>query len=182
MYNCKKCPGYCCTYPLIALDKRDVAAAGQAFRPDLRAGQAQFTVERWGHKYSMRRKADKIFGMACRFFDTEKRCCTVYEARPSLCRSFRAGAAATTTSWRSSARRRKTPSSSPPPTTSNRPRSSAACEIACAWRSPTADSVIATSAANVSAAFTACEYSHCRRAASKFSGIRVQFWRRSSDR
>ena len=24
MCDCKKCPGYCCSYPLIALDKRDV--------------------------------------------------------------------------------------------------------------------------------------------------------------
>ena len=39
----------------------------------------------------MRRKADKHFGMACRFFDTEKRCCTIYAARPSLCRSFPGG-------------------------------------------------------------------------------------------
>ena len=23
-YNCGKCPGYCCSYPLIPLDKRDV--------------------------------------------------------------------------------------------------------------------------------------------------------------
>jgi Fe-S-cluster containining protein len=26
--------------------------------------------------------------MICRFFDTEKRACTVYEARPAVCRSF----------------------------------------------------------------------------------------------
>ena len=24
MYNCNKCPGYCCSYPLIALEKRNV--------------------------------------------------------------------------------------------------------------------------------------------------------------
>jgi hypothetical protein len=67
MYNCKKCPGYCCSYPLIPLDKRDVEQLakhfGLSFRP------RKFTVERWGRKYSMRRKADKIFGGVCRFFD-----------------------------------------------------------------------------------------------------------------
>ena len=31
MYNCKKCPGYCCSYPLIALDKRDVERLAKHF-------------------------------------------------------------------------------------------------------------------------------------------------------
>jgi uncharacterized protein len=91
MYNCKKCPGYCCTYPLIALDKRDVQRLAKHFDMTFEKAKAKFTVERWGYKYSMRRKADKLFGRACRFFDTEKRCCSVYEARPSLCRTFPGG-------------------------------------------------------------------------------------------
>ena len=88
MYDCKKCPGYCCTYPLIALDKRDVERLARHFGIAFEQAKRKFTVERWGHKYSMRRKADKIFGMACRFFDTKKRRCTVYEARPSTCRDY----------------------------------------------------------------------------------------------
>jgi Fe-S-cluster containining protein len=36
----------------------------------------------------MRRKADQHYGRICRFFDTDKRRCTVYEARPAACRSF----------------------------------------------------------------------------------------------
>jgi uncharacterized protein len=91
MYNCKKCPGYCCSYPLIALTKRDVERLAKHFRLTFRQAKAKFTVERWGVKYSMRRKKDHIFGGVCRFFDREKRCCTVYEARPSLCRSFPGG-------------------------------------------------------------------------------------------
>ena len=39
----------------------------------------------------MRRKADQIFGRTCRFFDIEKRRCTIYEARPALCRSYPGG-------------------------------------------------------------------------------------------
>ena len=82
MYNCKKCPGYCCSYPLIALNKRDVERLAKHFRLSFRKAKAKFTVERWGHKYSMRRKKDHIFGGVCRFFDTEKRCCTVYDGAP----------------------------------------------------------------------------------------------------
>ena len=91
MYDCKKCPGYCCSYPLIALDKRDVERLAKHFGLSFEKAKAKFTVERWGHKYSMRRKADPHFGRTCRFFDTKKRRCTVYEARPSTCRSYPGG-------------------------------------------------------------------------------------------
>lgn len=91
MYDCKKCPGYCCSYPLIALDKRDVERLARHFGLSFEAARQKFTVERWGRKYSMRRKADAIFGRICRFFDTDKRRCTIYEARPTLCRSYPGG-------------------------------------------------------------------------------------------
>jgi len=91
MYNCKKCPGYCCSYPLIVLDKRDVERLAKHFGLGFEEAKRKFTVERFGHKYSMRRKADEHFGRVCRFFDTEKRRCTVYAARPALCRSYPGG-------------------------------------------------------------------------------------------
>jgi Fe-S-cluster containining protein len=87
-YNCAKCPGYCCSYPLIALTKRDVERLAKHFVLSFKAAKLKFTVERYGHTYSMRRKADKHFGRICRFFDTEERRCTVYEARPAACRSY----------------------------------------------------------------------------------------------
>ncbi len=87
-YNCAKCPGYCCSYPLIPLDKRDVERLGKHFGLTFEEARNSFTKEAHGHKYAMRRKKDEHFGRICRFFDTEKRCCTVYLARPSVCRSF----------------------------------------------------------------------------------------------
>ena len=91
MFDCSKCPGYCCSYPLIELNKRDVARLGKHFGLSFEKAQKKFTVERWGVKYSMRRKADKIFGRICQFFDTKERRCTIYEARPSTCRSYPGG-------------------------------------------------------------------------------------------
>jgi Fe-S-cluster containining protein len=88
MYNCKKCPGYCCSYPLIALTKRDVERLAKHFDLTFDEAKTKFTVARWGHKYSMRRKKDEHFGRVCRFFDTDKRRCTVYAARPATCRSY----------------------------------------------------------------------------------------------
>lgn len=88
MYNCTKCPGYCCSYPLIALTRRDVERLAKHFGLSFRQARKKFTVEKDGEKFAMRRKRDEHFGHICRFFDTDERRCTVYQARPSVCRSF----------------------------------------------------------------------------------------------
>jgi len=36
----------------------------------------------------LRRKAEPIFGKACKFLDPVKRQCTIYDARPKVCREF----------------------------------------------------------------------------------------------
>ena len=87
-YNCRKCPGYCCSYPLIPLDKRDVERLAKHFGLPYKVARVKFTKVAHGRKYAMRRKKDTVYGRICRFFDTEKRCCTVYKARPAVCRSF----------------------------------------------------------------------------------------------
>jgi Fe-S-cluster containining protein len=55
------------------------------------AARRKFTKAVWGRKYVMRQKADTIFGKICRFFDTKERRCTIYKARPSICRSYPGG-------------------------------------------------------------------------------------------
>jgi hypothetical protein len=50
--------------------------------------RAKFTKRAYGRKYVMRRKADPHFGKICRFFDIQERRCTIYPARPAICRSF----------------------------------------------------------------------------------------------
>jgi Fe-S-cluster containining protein len=42
----------------------------------------------WQGERILRRKADPIFGRACKFLDPELRRCTIYEGRPSTCREF----------------------------------------------------------------------------------------------
>lgn len=87
-YNCRKCPGYCCSYPVIALDKRDIDRLAKHHGMTFDEARRAFTKTAHGHKYIMRRKADVHYGRICRFFDTDKRCCTIYKARPSVCRAF----------------------------------------------------------------------------------------------
>jgi len=87
-YDCSKCPGYCCSYPNIAIEKSDVARLARHFGVTLEVAARRFTRQAHGRKWVLRRKKDPHFGRICRFFDTERRNCTIYEARPKLCRSY----------------------------------------------------------------------------------------------
>jgi Fe-S-cluster containining protein len=91
MYDCSKCPGYCCSYQIIPLTKRDVERLATHFGLSFAKARKKFTVPRDDEKYSMRRKADAHFGKVCQFLDSETRRCTIYAARPSTCRSYPGG-------------------------------------------------------------------------------------------
>ena len=87
-YDCSKCPGYCCSYPRIEVKDADLARLARHFGLDNAQAEKRFT--RWyepGERI-LRHKKDEIYGSICRFFDTSERRCTVYEARPKVCRSY----------------------------------------------------------------------------------------------
>lgn len=87
-YDCSKCPGYCCSYPVIQCTKRDVERLAAHFGVSFEVAERKFTRAAHGHKRILRRKNDEHFGRICRFFDQEKRNCGIYKARPAICRSF----------------------------------------------------------------------------------------------
>jgi hypothetical protein len=76
--------------------RRDLKRLAAHFGIGFNKAKAKFVVkndekEKEHGEFKMRRKADEYFGRICRFFDTEKRCCTVYKVRPATCRSFPGG-------------------------------------------------------------------------------------------
>jgi Fe-S-cluster containining protein len=87
MYNCSKCPGYCCTYKTIDVTKRDIARLAKHFGVTYDHAKTRYTKVVYGN-LSLRHQKDHIFKRACMFFDTDKRRCTVYEARPTVCRQY----------------------------------------------------------------------------------------------
>lgn len=87
-YDCLKCPGYCCSYPVIEVKDRDAKRIARHFGLTLKAAEKKYFKSAHGYKRVMRRKADKLFGKICQFFDIEARRCTIYEARPGTCREF----------------------------------------------------------------------------------------------
>jgi uncharacterized protein len=91
-YDCRKCPGYCCSYPLIEVGKRDIARLARHFGLSDAQVEERFTKYDRGEKVrSLRQQKDEHFGSICRLFDTKERRCTVYEARPAVCRDYPEG-------------------------------------------------------------------------------------------
>jgi uncharacterized protein len=91
-YNCAKCPAYCCSiYERVQVTRRDLKRLAKHFTVDLETAERRFTTRYQGERV-LRRKADPIFGKACKFLNPLTRQCTIYHARPLVCREFPARA------------------------------------------------------------------------------------------
>jgi Fe-S-cluster containining protein len=90
-YNCLKCPGYCCSYPRIEVLDGDLARLAEHFGLSLEEAERRFT-RRYRDAESderiLRHRKDHVYETICRFFDRRERRCTVYEARPDVCRQY----------------------------------------------------------------------------------------------
>jgi uncharacterized protein len=96
LFDCTKCPGYCCSYHIIPVKQSDLKRLAKHFKIGLAEAKKKFVTK--GRKqdaedgpYKMRRQADEHFGKICRFFDTTERRCTIYTARPTICRAYPTG-------------------------------------------------------------------------------------------
>ncbi|MEX0645094.1 MAG: YkgJ family cysteine cluster protein [Parvularculaceae bacterium] len=88
-YDCLKCPAYCCTYSLIPVNDRDLKRLAKHFGLSARAAEKKFT--KYGDEETprvLRHSNDEHFVSSCTFLDKESRRCTIYEARPEICRAF----------------------------------------------------------------------------------------------
>jgi Fe-S-cluster containining protein len=88
-YSCKKCPAYCCTYTDIEVTSRDIDRLAKKFDLSYAQAEERFTKDDDKKKVRLlRHRKDRIFDSACMFLDQEERRCTVYDARPGVCRKF----------------------------------------------------------------------------------------------
>ena len=90
-FNCAKCPGYCCSHGRIAVSDSDVSRLAGHFGISIRAAAARLTyVYRAGavEERILRHHKDKIYTSICHLFDRKTRQCTVYAARPNVCRKY----------------------------------------------------------------------------------------------
>ena len=89
LYDCEACPAYCCSYPRIIVEDKDMKRLAKYFGISKREARRKFTKkgEDPGERI-LRHKKDEIYGTACRFLDRDTRECTIYEGRPSICRDY----------------------------------------------------------------------------------------------
>jgi uncharacterized protein len=88
LYDCSKCPGYCCSYDYIIVTKRDVKRLGKRFALTPEEAEKKFTRMVKGYGRVLKHRQDTIYKTTCRFFHPTKRHCTVYEHRPNVCREY----------------------------------------------------------------------------------------------
>ena len=87
MFNCSKCPAYCCSYERIEVSKRDVSRIARHFGVSYKQAEKRYTKNSSVGRV-LRHKKDHIFKTVCQFLGTETRRCGIYEARPAVCREY----------------------------------------------------------------------------------------------
>lgn len=86
-YDCSKCPAYCCSYKRIDVNKIDLARLAKFFGITPEKAERKYTKIKEGDRV-LRHKKDKYYGTVCQFLDSETRKCTIYLARPAVCRQY----------------------------------------------------------------------------------------------
>lgn len=87
-YDCTDCPAYCCSiYERVQVTPRDIRRLAKHFGITEEQATTRFT-KIYSKERVLRRKADPLFGQACQFLNPETRGCTIYHARPAVCREY----------------------------------------------------------------------------------------------
>src|SRR5215203_1971809 len=85
-FDCNKCPAFCCSvYERVKVTKRDITRLAKHFGVTYEQARFRYTRLRDGERV-LKRVGDVIFDETCAFLDQETRGCTVYHARPTVCR------------------------------------------------------------------------------------------------
>ncbi|MEM6851156.1 MAG: YkgJ family cysteine cluster protein [Pseudomonadota bacterium] len=93
LHDCLKCPAYCCSYEHIPVTDADIRRLGAHFGKS--EAQARRAYSKAGDDETprvIRHQTDEHFKSVCMFLDKTTRNCTIYTARPRICREFPAGA------------------------------------------------------------------------------------------
>ena len=94
-FDCAKCPAYCCSiYDRVQVTKRDINRLAKHFGVSYETARRRYTTQ-WEDERVLKRVKDVIFEETCMFLDQETRGCTIYHARPAVCREYPARARCT---------------------------------------------------------------------------------------
>lgn len=86
-YDCNACAAYCCGYPIIEAKKPDIRRLARYFKLSPEAAKEKFTEKENNRVRKMRQKHDKkLNASVCIFLNQKTRQCSIYKARPKICR------------------------------------------------------------------------------------------------
>jgi Fe-S-cluster containining protein len=71
----------------VQVTKRDINRLAKYFGVTVEAATERYT-KMHSNERVLRRKKDPLLGQACQFLDHETRGCTIYHARPAVCREY----------------------------------------------------------------------------------------------
>ena len=87
-FDCTKCPAFCCSvYDRVDVTRRDITRLAKHFGVSFETARRRYTKQ-WENERILRKVEDTIFPETCMFLDQEKRGCTIYHARPGVCREY----------------------------------------------------------------------------------------------
>jgi Fe-S-cluster containining protein len=87
-FDCAKCPAYCCSiYERVQVTKRDINRLARHFGVSYETARRRYTTQ-WEDERVLKRVKDVIFPETCTFLDQKTRGCTIYHARPAVCREY----------------------------------------------------------------------------------------------
>lgn len=88
-YDCLKCTAYCCSYTHIPTNKTDIKRLAKHFGVDEEKARRRYTKKGDSENPRvLRHTDDEHYVTSCMFLDKETRNCTIYDARPKICREF----------------------------------------------------------------------------------------------
>ena len=89
LYDCDACPAYCCAYPIIEVKKKDIRRLARHFGVSADEAKAAYTAKENNRVRKMKQHYDaKLDADICVLLDRRTRQCTVYHARPQICRDY----------------------------------------------------------------------------------------------
>lgn len=88
-YDCTKCPAFCCSvYERVEVKARDLRRLAAHFGITEEEAARRHTRLFDDKERILRRKKDPLLGTTCKFLDLKTRGCSIYEARPAICRTY----------------------------------------------------------------------------------------------
>ena len=89
LYDCESCPAYCCGYPIIETTKKDIRRLARYFGLSVATVRDKFTEKENNRVRKMRQRPDKKLNTpTCVFLNQKTRSCSIYKARPDICRAY----------------------------------------------------------------------------------------------